>query len=1064
MTEFNGIRRLNTMPNLGIRPVVPDGQEVPDAQDDHIVAEVKQDPAIQKAMVKGVGPDLQNGNGQAVQFAAQHHASPGRDWDLNSAAGMLETAQKAVAKIKKDVAGAEKLSEFERTVTETIKKVSDAHQQGEVGGLQKNCAEFKTILDELKQARAALTDAVKDGSGTGGDPREGLAQILKTLRVFRYEMQVEFGKKGLEIGKMDAYEGALREIQHAFTFKVGSKVPETLFNVMLLEHQLNNKLSEINGKLSEIAPGTPPVKAPNGVWLADTIGDVLELSHRTNDQIRDFQDTDKATAGLRDIVGEIALKGGSRKVELSIGAGALIGLGFSSAAVAGIRVGARVRVIGDVQCAGKGRPISVTFRLALGAEAKAAIEAGKASAIAGAKAQAVGGGEISRFVTRSYQTLDDFILDAKRNKFATSRTLVGAFLGGLKSLGRSIGSLGTKFFRWLGRKSGDIKQDNAQYLQTLKDRGVAGSLDGLLAKRLNPVIVAERKGKTLLLKGEAKGSVKIRGGVIDISAKTGASHERDYKVKSFSYAPVARVIKSAKDKAALNAMMRAESEGGGVLPVPNYNGATSQDVIRSIQTSFEDAVREAEEAADRSKGVFTFTDTVGFSKAANKIRTLMLATELAAREGRISRGEADRLLDRFSNPPVKFPPKVFQEYFMEGTGAAKPAKIRNSFTAEVKLGLFKNVTDDLTKGIGSSIGKAVAEGGVNTMRREVGLDTACQYRFSSEKPVKPGADRRPWENVVRTTHELAVSGSMPARIIIDAITRTYINKGERLENKSQNLGKDVAKDLAADIGKDTLKITLGATLPGLILATVKETAVAAVKKWLSDPENVKALVLFAIDHLGDAFDLIVGAVEFVADHPNLVLHIAASIAGASNLGESERYKTIKWTCVDGAFETVTVSSETQSKMGINVDPVGVGLGFGFDISYSVTESVKERDCTPRPSLTMLLGKTEEFLFGETGLTSAGNGEAFKNWLSRNAMGVSYMLDNMMSDANREKTEKIYADALKAVSGDAELKQRLQKAWQAATSLPADATLDAKIEAARELLVAMTLAYRSPTGV
>ena len=373
MTEFIGIQRSNTMPDIGIGPVIPDGQEVPDAQDNHVVAEVKHDPAIQRAMVRGVGPDLQNGNGQAVQFAAQHHASPGRDWDMNSATGMLETAQKAVAKIKKDVAGAEKLSEFERTVTETIKQVSDAHPQGEADGLQKSCTEFKTILNELKQARAALTAAIKDGSGAGGDPRKGLDEILKTLRVFRYEMQVELGKKGLEIGKMDAYEGALREIQHAFTFKVGSKVPETLFTVMLLENQLNSKLGEINGKLSAIAPNTPPVQAPNGLWLADTIGDVLELSHRTNDQIRDFQDTDRATATLRDIVGGIALKGGSRKVELSIGVGALIGLGFSSAAVAGLRVGARVRVIGEVKCEGKGRPISVTFRIAGGAEAKAAI-------------------------------------------------------------------------------------------------------------------------------------------------------------------------------------------------------------------------------------------------------------------------------------------------------------------------------------------------------------------------------------------------------------------------------------------------------------------------------------------------------------------------------------------------------------------------------------------------------------------------------------------------------------------------------------------------------------------
>ncbi len=1059
MTELYGIQRLNTMPDLGIRPVLPDGQEVLDVQDKQVVAEVQQDSAIQGAMVNGIGPDLQYGNGQAVQFASQHHVSPGRDWDMNTASGMLEMAQKAVEQIKKNVAGADKLSALDNAVTETIAHVSASQPQGDIDGLLQSCTEFKTILRDLKQARAALTDAVKDGSGVG-EPREGLEQILKTLRVFRYEMQVELGKKGLEIGNMDTTEGALRKIQHAFTFKVGSKVSETFAKVDDLEHQLNEKLKEINRKLSEISPTTPPPETPYGLWLADTIGDVLELSHRTNDQIRDFQGADKATAELRDIVGPIAEKGGSRKVELSIGVGALIGLGFSSAAVAGLRVGARVRVVGEVNCKGKGQPLSVTFRIAGGVEAKAAIEAGKASEIAGAKAQVEAGSEVSHFVTRSYQTLDDFLLDAKRNKFATSRTLVGAIVGGIKSLGRSIGTLGTKFFRWVGRKVGDIKQDSAQYLQTLKERGVAGSLDRLLAKRLNPVIIAIRKGFTFLLRGEAKENVKFGGGIADVSLKAGLSHERDFKVKSFSYAPVARVIKSAKDTAVLNAMMRPEPEGGDVLPVTHYTAATANEVIESIQLSFEEALHEAEEAEERSKGVFKFTDTVGFSKAANKIRTLMLATELAAREGRISRGEADRLLDRFSNPSVKFPPDIFREYFMEGTGAAKPAKIRNSFTAELKLGFFKNVTDGWTKGIGNSFGKAFAEGGVNAMRREVGLDMSFQYRFSEEKPVKPGADKRPWENVVRTTHELAVSGAAPARVIIDAITRSYINKGERLENKSQNLAKDVAKDTVKDIGQDTVKMAISATLPGLILATVKETALAAVKKWLSNPENVLKLVMFAIEHLEDAFDLIVGAVEFVAKNPDLVLHTAASIMGASSLGESERYKTIKWTNVDGEFETISVSSETQSKMGINVDPVGIGLGIGFDISYSVNESVKERDCTPRPSLTMLLGKTEEFLFGETGLKPAGSSAAFKNWLSRNAMGVSYMLDNMMSDANKQKTERIYEDALRAASGDMELRQRLQETWQAANALPENATLDAKIDAAHDLLVAMTLAYRS----
>ncbi len=173
MTEFYGIQRLNTMPDIGIRPELPDGQEVQDVQDNQVVKEVQQDPAVQGAMVNGIGPDLQYGNGQAVQFASQHHVSPGRDWDMNTASGMLEMAQKAVEQIKKTVAGAEKLSALDRAVSENIAHVSASHPQGDMDGLIQSYTEFKTILRDLKQARAALTDAVKNGSEVG-EPREGL--------------------------------------------------------------------------------------------------------------------------------------------------------------------------------------------------------------------------------------------------------------------------------------------------------------------------------------------------------------------------------------------------------------------------------------------------------------------------------------------------------------------------------------------------------------------------------------------------------------------------------------------------------------------------------------------------------------------------------------------------------------------------------------------------------------------------------------------------------------------------------------------------------------------------
>ena len=395
-------------------------------------------------------------------------------------------------------------------------------------------------------------------------------------------------------------------------------------------------------------------------------GGVLELSHLTNDQIRDFQDADASTASLRDIVGEIAIKGGSRKVEFNAGVGALVGLGFSAAFTAGVRAGARFRVVGEIEAPGKGRPISVTFRIAGGLEGKVGVVLGPGSELSGTKAEGRAGGEISHFTTRSYATADDLILDARRCQLATCVTVGGLFLSSLKFLGRGIGTLGTKFFRWLGRKSGEVKQDNAQYLQTLKDRGVAGALDALLAKRANPVIVAERKGWNV--RGQAQGKIGADfGGIVEAGISGGSSIERDFKVDSRAFAPAARVIRAAKDETALSALALPEPDSGFTRPVVHVTGAP---VAQALENGFEDAVREAKEASKRG---IVFADKAGFARAAYKIRNLMLATELAARNGTITRGQADRLLARYSNPDVKFPPDIYRTYFMAGAGAAKPA-------------------------------------------------------------------------------------------------------------------------------------------------------------------------------------------------------------------------------------------------------------------------------------------------------------------------------------------------------------------------------------------------------
>ncbi len=67
---------------------------------------------------------------------------------------------------------------------------------------------------------------------------------------------------------------------------------------------------------------------------------------------------------------------------------------------------------------------------------------------------------------------------------------------------------------------------------------------------------------------------------------------------------------------------------------------------------------------------------------------------------------------------------------------------------------------------------------------------------------------------------------------------------------------------------------------------------------------------------------------------------------------------------------------------------------------------------------------------------------------------------MLGTLNDRKNLDIYERAMAQAQGDFDLQVRLQDAWDAVQALPADAALDAKVDAAHNLLVAMVLAYRT----
>jgi len=1013
--------------------------------------QVQPDHAIEAVQDNGAGPDIQRGNGQVENFVANHKVSSGRDWDTHTAEGMLDIVRNSTEHVKKHIIGREGLDALDRKVGEIVASAANAHPEA-AEELANEFAGFKRILGALRSAREKLVCNL-DLAENVEDPRKAIEHIQKQMRVFRWDLQLNMQRHGMAGGEMGGMEDFLRGLQNMFTKVV---IGGPVSRVLALERALDDKLGAISNRLRELDRTTHPLVLPQEAKFAAGAAKAVEISHRTNDRVRDFWDEDRTSSVLRGMVGPLVKNGGSRKVEFSVGVGALIGLGFSSAATAGIRAGARIKLTAEIDAPGKDQPISVTFRITGGLEGKLIAEAGKESSVAGAKGQLTAGGGVSHFTTRKYATLADLIADANNCKLATSRTVGGAIAGYAKALGVSIGKLGQKLFRWMGRRAGEVKQDAAAYLKSMKQMKVFGKLDHFLSKRLNPVIVAVRKGWSWFGSGEAKAGIAVGAGPLksDLGVGASISGEREFGVDNKEFTPLAHLARAAKNAEALQSMMRPEPEGGQVpeLAVPVTEG---KSVMESLEAKYDEIVQAAEDAKSRSSLIFK--DKVGFANAANGLRTLMLSTELAARKGMISRDDADRLLSRFSNLPVRIPDDIFREYMMDQTGDASPQKIRFSCSAKFKVGMFSGWSKGLTGDISNSVLKAVANGGVHELRHQTGLDTEVEYVFTRETPVEK-TDPRPWENITRTTHTLSITGSAPVRILLDNIVKSIANKGERVENQKPIDWKSITKESLVDAAKDAPMGALYASLPGLVLGIVKESALAAVKKWLENPENVVKLVMFAIEHIGDALEILGGALEWVVEHPEATLQIAASIAGTDSLGEASRNKVVQWTCVNGEFESVSLSMQSTSKIGVTVDPVGVGLGVGFDLSYSVSSKIKEIEYGPRRPLLSFLAKAEQFIAGESGAGKTG-GEAFKNWIARNLRGVENVMKSLKNPATAAKQAKIYADAMERVADEDDLRNTLQDAWHEATSLPDDAAPDKLASAAYKLFVSLVRAYK-----
>ncbi len=1024
------------------------------------------DPVASAVMRSGANgaPKLLLRLDQAQHFGQNHAVQGGRDYDLFSASELLELARSSVQQVKAGIVDAGRLDALASALVDRLNAFVSANR-GNVARLVQVAdahSAFLQALAALKDAREALAQNVLDGSSHPDDPRAGLAEIRESLRVFRYELQSALG------GKMERREHFMRAVQHAFTFRAGGHLAAGTFDdVCNKEDEVERAMARLETLMrgrGDDADGAPAVddaddaddvpaapvadavddaddadggeaapvpSLPAGWRLRDYADSVMELSHRTNDRIRDFQDAEASMAGVRNLLGDLATKGGKRTVEFTCAVGALAGIGFSATVAAGLRVDARVRIVAELSATPGGGPISATFRVGGGLGGKLLAKAGAEDGGWGVKGDISGGVEASHFTTRTYATAEDFILDAKRNRLVRAPTVGDAILQGLGGIGRKIDSGGTTFLRWMGRRSDEVKQSNAAYLAMLKRQGVVDQLDTLQARRMNPMIVAERKGWTI--RGQVSAGLSGRVGVFGGSASVGGSHEREVGVKSQVYVPFARLL-PALDVQELQGLCRSGPDGGA--PPPSLGAFHDAD---SLAAAFDRFVDGASRTPPKGKE--------GWARFANQVRMYLIAAEMMVRNGDIGRGEGDRLLARFSNPAVAIPPDIFREYLMDGLGAAKPPKVRKSFEAQVKVSLWKQTFSDWGD-VSDPVGSGALKGGLETVRRQAGLEQHFIYRYSTEKPADATRpDPRPWENLKKSTHELSFYASVPVRALVDCIAKKAVDSA---------WGKEMPVTFKGEAGESWT-----ATRRDLLVTILPELVGGGIDAYLADAGHVTELLQFMDDHPSLSWDVLRMCLLDASRHPEAPLEkIAArldSTIGLGNASGSQTLRTFRWTRAEDRLVSFSLSEDRSTKIGVNVEPVASPIGVAGDISFRVSESVNDYNVLPRPTLLTLLEKTENILLGDVAVEGPGNGEVLKNFLARNYGGVNGQLRSI----GMRTGQAVIGDALRKCAGVPGLQAELTAAYAAARAIGNDATKAERLEAMRRLLVATVMAFRVP---
>ena len=1026
---------------------------------------VNQDEALNNAVNKN---DNVNNQLKGNIIAVNNNMEVAHDWSFSDAKGLKEITSHAALKIKENIEGKQRLEQLKSDVTTRFQEKVDLLDK-EINALDEKISQLaegdpkkETLLnqkdkylhmkesfvakknkilvniDKLMEARAKISSGIPS-KFEDANPVDSLNKIKRSLRVFRYEVQSIASDKNLKVEKMNVLESAFRAIQHFF--KKGNVshhvTASEVDNVIKCEKDLFKAIEEVNVGLD----GRKKIDLGNGLSFDSNLNETLEVSHQTNNQIRNFLKAEKEAESIRNLFRNITEKGGSRKVEFSVSAGAMIGLGLE-VSEASIKANVKFTVSANVNASGKNGPIDVTYTYSPSVQAGVSFKGGKKSEYAGLSADANVGASYSYSSTRTYETMDDFILDANNNKLARAKPIGEMILGAGKLL-YGVVKLGVKK---AGAHKGDVTKTNLQYLEQLRQRNMIGQADSFLLRRRNPNITKTRTVHTINFDASASVKASIKKDIFDVGLGLSAKHSRDVKVTSRAYSPFAKTLRNAVDLNTLNALKIKNPVDNTDLPIVSAD---------QLSNNYKQLLLDV-----GSKTKLTGNDARVF---ANNIRNLMISAEIARRNGQISDEVCDKLFLQFSNFDVKIPMSIYREYLMDFHQGATPAKKRTFIEESFKFTVLPNMMKDVdtnTKNITGTIGDEVLQSEIKGLtqeyRNKLNLDTNIKLGVTFESPN--AKDPRPWENRDKVTIDVNMNKSIIVNQLIECITKT-IEKRVKKDNKVEQGG---AKKLKDEFAKEIL--------PNIVIGFANEGVKNHIMEWMGKSENVEKLAMYAINNKSETIESLVNKLDFCIKHnkdlskltpDELKEQTVAKLYGSSSKISSEHTnnKSVSFSIIDGKLETISVKTTKTDKFSVNIEPKGVSVAPTFSLSYSVSESVIDRNITVNSSLLTLLGQTEGKILSDNTLNPSYKTEGVKNLIANNFYATKKVFTNLTKSP---EAQKLFNDAklIAAENNDIDTKNLLDNAWIECSNLNENSNKDDIVNSGSKLLIAMTLAYRS----